>query len=312
MSGDEGSASDEAQSSEAQPSETGITVLTLDAGALGELRSPVMLVAMSGWFDVAAVATGALRRISATDSSVIVGEIDPDPFFDFTVERPETMLDDHGERHTVWPATTIRVSRQPSHDLVLASGVEPHLHWHTFAGALVATARRLGCRVAVTVGASAEAIPHTRMPPVVGSTTSDELADRLGLGRPTYQGVTGLIGVLLARFDLASMPAVSLRVGVPHYLADSQHPKSSAALVRHLSHVLGDPLMADFSADITEAEQVHANVVQADPQLAQYVTMLEAEFDRRAEAAIPSPDELGRQFEEFLRDQPPDNDDPTA
>ncbi len=283
-------------------------VLTLDVEELGALRSPVMLVALSGWFDAASVATGALSRISAGDSSVIVGEIDPDPFFDFTVERPGTVVDDHGERHTVWPATTICVSRQPSHDLVIVTGVEPHLHWRTFAGALVATAQRLGCRVAVTVGATSEAIPHTRTPTVVSSTTSDDLAARLGIGRPTYQGVTGLLGVLLVRFDLASMPAVSLRVGVPHYLADSQHPKSSAALVRHLSHVLGDPLRADFSADIVEAASLHTGVVQTDPQLTQYVAILEAEFDRRSEAAIPSPDQLGRHFEEFLRDHPPDDD----
>ncbi len=33
-----------------------------------------------------------------------------------------------------------------------------------------------------------------------------------------------------------------------------------------------------------------------------YVKMLEHEFDRRAEAAIPSADDLGAQFEQFLRD----------
>jgi hypothetical protein len=33
-----------------------------------------------------------------------------------------------------------------------------------------------------------------------------------------------------------------------------------------------------------------------------YVAMLEAEFDRRAEAAIPTADDLGAQFETFLRD----------
>ena len=33
------------------------------------------------------------------------------------------------------------------------------------------------------------------------------------------------------------------------------------------------------------------------------VQLLEAEFDRRAEAQIPSADDLGSAFEEFLRDQ---------
>ena len=43
-----------------------------------------------------------------------------------------------------------------------------------------------------------------------------------------------------------------------------------------------------------------------------YVRMLEAEFDRRAEASIPTADDLGQQFEQFLDDQrrderPPDD-----
>ena len=122
--------------------------------------------------------------------------------------------------------------------------------------------------------------------------------------------MTGLLGVLLVRFDLADVPAVSLRVGVPHYLADSRHPKASAALVLHLSHVLGDRLRTSFVDEIIEAERHHAAVVQTDPQLAQYLEMLEAEFDRHREAGIPSADELGQQFEQFLRDQR--GDDPSG
>jgi len=34
-----------------------------------------------------------------------------------------------------------------------------------------------------------------------------------------------------------------------------------------------------------------------------YVALLEAEFDRRAEAQIPTADDLGAEFEEFLRNQ---------
>lgn len=275
--------------------------LTLDASIAGDLHSPVMLLALKGWFDVAGVATTALQRIVDGGPSVIVGEIDADPFFDFTVERPMATFDEHGERVTEWPITTICVSRHPSHDLVVVTGVEPHLLWRTYSEAIAHAADVLGCDVAVTLGAAAEAVPHTRTPRVVGSTTSDSLAARLGLSKPTYQGVTGVIGALLVELDAIGLTAVSLRVGVPHYLGNSNHPQASAALVRHLSHVLGDPLPADFTEEIVESDEDHAEFVAADPDMGQYVAMLEHEFDRRAEAQIPSPDELGRQFEQFLR-----------
>ena len=61
-------------------------------------------------------------------------------------------------------------------------------------------------------------------------------AVRLEDGDPPVQR---LVGVLQERLDRSDIPAVSLRVGVPHYLGNAQHPKSSAALLRHLEHVLG-------------------------------------------------------------------------
>ena len=44
-------------------------------------------------------------------------------------------------------------------------------------------------------------------------------------------------------------------------------------------------------------------MVEGDAQLQFYVRMLEQDYDRKAEAAIPTADDLGAQFEAFLRDQ---------
>ena len=50
---------------------------------------------------------------------------------------------------------------------------------------------------------AAEQVPHTRVPFVVGSTTNPDLAARLGLTMPRYQGPTGVAGLLPGRADLA-------------------------------------------------------------------------------------------------------------
>jgi PAC2 family len=150
------------------------------------------------------------------------------------------------------------------------------------------------------VGATAEAVPHTRVSQVTGSTAKPELARRLGLQAPTYQGVTGVAGVLHAALEARHIPSISLRVGIPHYLVNAEHPQAVAALVRHLSHVLDVPTDADYSEQISSWRAVHDEVVAGDDQLQMYTRMLEAEFDRRAEAAIPSADDLGARFEEFL------------
>lgn len=281
-------------------------VLDADWDAVGSLRDPVLVVALRGWFDVAGVATGALEWCIQDRTITVVASIDPDPFFDFTQERPETYLDEDGERHMRWPENEFIVARFPegARDLVLVSGVEPHMHWNTFAECIVRCAEKLRCEVVVTVGAAAEAVPHTRSPWVIGSTTNEQLARRLGLSRPRYQGPTGVVGVIHERLDREGITGVSLRVGVPHYLANAQHPKSSAALLRHLEHVLGVPTAhGAMYEEIQRWEELHDASVEGDEQVSKYLEMLEGEYDRRTEATMPSGEDLAAQFEKFLREQ---------
>ena len=164
----------------------------------------------------------------------------------------------------------------------------------------------------VTLGAMPDAIPHTRRPPVVGSTPDPRLARRLGLSVPTYQGITGVIGALQEALEREGVPAISLRVGVPHYLANARHPASSAALLAHLEHVLGVPLHSSAARRrdrrVARGPRRRRRRQQRHHGLR---AMLEADFDRRTEAAIPTADDLGAEFERYLLEgrHPDDEDD---
>lgn len=287
-------------------------------GELPRLNRPVLVVALRGLFDVANVATDALQWLSRAQQVVTVASIDPDPFFDFTQERPEAVLDDDGERHIRWPTNEVQVMRLPdsTHDLVLLSGVEPHLYWRTFVDAVVEIARRTGAEVVVTIGASPDAVPHTRTPVVVASSSHPQLSSRLGLSPPRYQGPTGVVGVLQERLQHAGIPGISLRVPVPHYLVGASHPKCSAALLRQLEHVLGLPTGHDaLAGEITRWQTLHDNAVAEDAQARAFVSLLENDYDRRTEASLPSGDDLAAAFEAFLAEQRHDSgepDDPSA
>lgn len=266
-----------------------------------------MLIALTGLFDISGVATTALDEFAPADTAVTVAEIDPDPFYDFTQERPTVEFDEGETRVINWPENRFDIVRGVgSRDLVVLVGVEPHLYWRTYSGCIVAVAKALGCEAVVTVGSAAEAVPHTRTPLVTGSTTDADLAKRLGIGQPTYQGMTGVVGVIQTDLANHGIPSVSLRVGIPHYLINAEHPQAVAALQTHLAHVLNvtAPTDADELADeITRWRSLHDEVLDNDVQIKMYVRMLEQEYDRRAEAAIPSAEDLGTQFEQFLRDQ---------
>jgi hypothetical protein len=279
------------------------SVFTLDETGGRDLHRPVLLLALTGWFDVASVATTALELLVPEGSAVTVGEIDPDPFYDFTQERPHVEIAEGDIRQIVWPSNEFRVVRTGgAHDLVVLSGVEPHTAWSTYLGCIRRVVHELGCEAVVTVGASADTVPHSRMPVVVGSTSDPAAARRLGLAAPSYQGITGLVGVLNAELtDI--VPVISLRVGVPHYLAHAEHPLAVTALVRHLAHVLNISISVDLSDQVVRWGAVHDEAVSEDEQLQLYVRMLESEYDRRTEAALSSGEDLAARFEEYLRQE---------
>jgi hypothetical protein len=281
--------------------------------ASGPLRAPVLLIALTGLFDIAGVATTALDEFAPAELAVTIGEIDPDPFYDFTQARPTVEIDEGGLRSLTWPDNEFDVVRgHGDRDLVVLVGTEPHLSWRTYSQCVLRVVERLGCEVVVTVGATAEGVPHTRVPRVTGSTTDSRLARALGIGAPTYQGPTGVAGVIQADLATAGVPAVSLRVGIPHYLMSAEHPQAVVALQTHLAHVLGVPAPSGPD-DVERADEIarwralQDEAIEADPQLQRYVRILEAEHDRRAEAEIPTADDLAAQFEQFLkehRDEP--------
>ena len=199
---------------------------------MSPLRNPVMLVALRGLFDIGGVATSALDWMLKERDCTVVADIDPDPFFDFTQERPEAYLDEDGERQLRWPENEFMVIRYPegARDMVVLNGVEPHVSWNVFTQCVVDVARGLGCNLVVSLGAAAEQVPHSRVPFVVGSTTHPDLAARLGLSRPQYQGPTGVAGGMLDALDRAgTVAAPAARSRYPH------RPRESAERDRSLA-----------------------------------------------------------------------------
>ena len=277
---------------------------------IAPLRNPVMLVALRGLFDIGGVATSALDWMLKERDALVIADIDPDPFIDFTQERPEQFIDEDGEKQIRWPENEFMIIRYPegARDMIVLNGIEPHVSWNTFTQCVVSVAQGLGCNLVVSLGAAAEQVPHTRVPLVVGSTTNEDLAMRLGLSRPQYQGPTGVAGVMLDALDRAGIPSVSLRVGVPHYLMHAQHPKSAAALLQHLQHVLGIPTdHTNLVDEMSRWQELHDAAVEGDSEASAYVKMLERRHDQLIEKTLASGDDLAAELEEFLRGQSDDS-----
>src|SRR5439155_620525 len=62
---------------------------------------------------------------------------------------------------------------------------------------------------------------------------------RLGFERTSYEGPTGIVGVLHASCAAAGIDSASLWAPVPHYVAATPNPKAALALVRGFEGVAG-------------------------------------------------------------------------
>ncbi len=268
-------------------------------------HEPVMLVALEGLFDAADAATTAVRLLKESAHSVEpLARIDSEEFFNFQDRRPEVRLDDSGNRVIDWPVTEVSAVERfgAKHPLVVVDGVEPHLRWRSFAEYLVEVATETRAGLVVTLGAMVGIAPHTRPLGVVGSSTNAELARMFGLGRPSYEGPTGLVGALHDALDQARIPVISMRVSVPHYVPGPPNPEATRSLLKRFELITGiitDHEKLDEPA-VAWRERVDS-AVAGDDDLRNYVSQLEQQIDE-ADDLLPTGDDLATQFEAFLRD----------
>jgi proteasome assembly chaperone (PAC2) family protein len=281
-----------------------------------ELRDPVMVCAFKGWNDAGESATAALSFIHDHFDSEPVASIDPEEFYDFTAVRPTVRLTEGRTREIDWPSNAISVARVPGAegDLVMLQGVEPSLRWGRYTEAVVGMARELGVRMVITLGALLADVPHSRPVGVTGLASDDELVARLGFERTSYEGPTGIVGVLHHACAAAGVPSASLWASVPHYVAAAPNPKVALALLRAFEGAAGVAVeAAELEQAAEDYEQQVSAAVASDPEVKAFVERLENAMDEvsaenSSEEQIPSADTIARDFQRFLRQRGPEGE----
>ena len=269
-----------------------------------DLRSPILIAAFEGWNDAGEASSTAARYVRDHFEAEHVATIDAEDFFDFTVARPNVCIDDNDARQIVWPSTGIHVARIPgsAHDLVCAIGHEPQLRWRTFVDHLAITAEAFGATMVCTLGALLTDVPHSRPTQVYGGTDDADLARRLDLSPSTYEGPTGIVGVLAAGLRDRGVSTASFWASVPAYVSNVPSPKAALALVERLCQVLEvDVPRTDLEIAATAYVRQVTELVAEDDGTMEYIEQLEADFD---EETADDPDSLVAEVEDFLRNQP--------
>lgn len=263
------------------------------------LDRPVIVAAFAGWNDAGDAATWAVRHLQNRLDAVTFAEIDGEEFYDFTEARPMVEIDD-GDRRLVWPQNEFSASL--ARNMVLLSGLEPHFRWRTFAEQVLAVARELDASMIITLGALLAEVPHTRPVMVYGSCEDEALGERLGLSPSSYEGPTGIVGVLNAAAQSMGIVTASLWAAVPNYVSGAASPKAALALVDRLQEVIEAPIpVTDLEIATSAYERQISELISEDDDAREYVLDLETQYDE-GELDDPDPAALADEVEQFLRD----------
>ena len=273
------------------------------------LRRPRALLAFEGWNDACDAASGAATYLlGQADVSEPFAVIEPEEFFDFQARRPTVTIDEGGTRALTWPTTKFYAVElaDDSRDLVVVVGDEPSYRWKTFSRHVMGVLTDLDVEEAVLLGAFIGQVPHTRPVPIVGVATDPELVLRHGLMTSSYEGPTGIVGVLQEACREVGLPTLSLWAATPHYLAANPNPKAMLALLDRAADILGLQVERAELERVTGEflERVDA-AVRASDDFAGYVAGLEEGDDVESPGRLdPSmTNELVDEIEDFLRRQ---------
>lgn len=277
-----------------------------------------MVVVLTGFLDAGQAADLAAAHLQTLGDGPgdgrVVATFDVDALHDYRARRPPmSFVRDHYEGYEA-PRLVVRLLRDTGGTpFLLLRGPEPDIRWEGFARAVQEVVERLGVRRVVNLGAVPMAVPHTRPIAVTHHANNSELLT----GESPWRGEL--------RVPASAQALVELRLGewghdslgyvahIPHYLAQMEYPVASVTLLEHLE--IGGRLTVDLTSlreAATACETEIARYLSSHDEVREVVAALEQQYDafRRAEESgasllaadepLPTGEDLGRQFEQFL------------
>jgi len=286
----------------------------LDSRAGGDDGSLTMVLVLDGFLDAGAAAVRAARHLVSLSDGPVVATFEIDELHDYRARRPAmSFVRDHYESYDA-PRLVVRLLHDAGGTpYLLLHGPEPDTRWEGFARAVREVLERFGVTRVVGMGAVPMAVPHTRPIAITQHANNPGLLSGDSPWRGELRIPSSAQALLELRLGEWGHDAMGFVAHIPHYLAQLEYPRASAALLEHVERA--GRLTIDLSALRAEGEEREAEIAQylaANEEVSEVVTALEQQYDAftRAEASgssllagdqpLPTGEEIGQQFEQFL------------
>jgi len=290
-----------------------------DVPELEDAREVTMVVSLHGFLDAGNAAVSAADHLETVSDGVpgagkVVATFDVDQFHDYRARRPAlSFVRDHYEQYDA-PRLLVRLHQDSAGTpYLLLRGPEPDNRWEAFCDAVRQVVERFGVTRVVGIGAVPMAVPHTRPIAVTPHANRPELITGQSPWRGELRIPSSAQALLELRLGETGHDALGYVAHVPHYLAQLDYPRATIALLEELER--GGRITVDLTALRTESEEREAEIAHylaSNDEVSEVVTALEQQYDTfskaeesgssllAADEPIPTGEEIGQQFEQFL------------
>lgn len=277
---------------------------------------------LDGFIDAGAVGEQITAHLLGRAEGTVIARFDADALIDYRSRRPSmTFSRDHWSEYSRPQIVVTRMEDASGTPFLVLHGLEPDFRWEAFADAVLHLCRVYGVRSVSSAHGIPMAVPHTRP---IGVTRHAGDPSTL----PDSDAVFGEVevpgsieAVLHLKLSEAGLDTYGVAVHVPHYLANTPFGKAALVGFEALTARTGWEIPADDlkAAAALNHTEIDAEVNSSD-EVRQVVEGLERSYDRfmdgrqrrsllAAEAGdLPSAEEIGAEFEQFLREQDPEPD----
>tara|TARA_B100000029_G_scaffold516822_1_gene635269 strand:- start:10803 stop:11711 length:909 start_codon:yes stop_codon:yes gene_type:complete len=281
------------------------------------LRDPIMFASFVRRNGFNTTAVTSLSHFAKFHDAKVIATIPPEDFYDFSV-TPPVVSSDEGKRLIEWPKNEILLiqSNNFARDILVMTGVEPHLKWPTFSNAVHDFIDQQSIRDLLVIRTWPGAVPHTRPVLIRLTTKYKELARTLGLPDidNDYSGPVDIGGVLSSLQVNASGRTGGLTAVVPNYLGVVPNPLVVLALVEIFDRVAGTKTsLTDFENAANDLKNRADQEMSSSGEFRRALEEMEASYEEvinnftgrdnspSNEDDLPSSDDILRDVEKFLR-----------
>jgi predicted ATP-grasp superfamily ATP-dependent carboligase len=257
-----------------------------DVPELDDASALTMVLVLDGFLDAGNAAARAAQHLVDASDGPVVATFDVDELHDYRARRPPmSFVRDHYESYDA-PRLVVRLlSDTGGTPYLLLHGPEPDNRWEAFCRAVREVVERFGVTRIVGMGSVPMAVPHTRPIAITHHANNPDLLSGDSPWRGELRIPSSAQALLEVRLGEWGHDAMGFVAHIPHYLAQMDYPRASAALLEQVE--LAGRLTVDLSGLRAEADDREAEIsryLATNEEIAEVVEALERQYDAFARA----------------------------